>query len=351
MKRSRRTALRVITLGLVPIVALGAGVAYTAGYTSAGTVPEPDLSDGGAVIAAASADQYVTGSSTGFKKAPDETLTRKAVTTTGRGLNYVSYARAYKSLPVFVGGDVVVVTDLAGKVRSSTAGLVPISVPTKAQVSAEQAKTAALRGRDGTVTGKPSLGVIAEAAGRLVWEVIVKGDDSREHVFVDALTGKNAGSWDEVAAGTGKGHYAGTVQIGTTGSGGAFEMRDPSRGNMRTLNDRTGQVFTDTDDSWGNGVGNDPATGAVDTQYAGAAMWDMLKAKFNRNGIDGQGRTATMFVGLNQVNAFYSCAGNGDASRDQTKYGRTSDSARQVNSVDVVAHELGHGVLDRKSVV
>jgi Zn-dependent metalloprotease/Zn-dependent M28 family amino/carboxypeptidase len=236
------------------------------------------------------------------------------------------------------------VTDLAGKVRSSTAGLVPISVPTEAQVSAEQAKTAALRGRDGTVTGKPSLGVLAEAAGRLVWEVIVKGDDSREHVFVDALTGRDAGSWDEVAHGTGRGHYAGTVQIGTTGSGGAFEMRDPSRGNMRTLNDRTGQVFTDADDSWGNGVGNDPVSGAVDTQYAGAAMWDMLKAKFNRNGIDGQGRTAAMFVGLNQVNAFYSCAGNGDASRDQTKYGRTSDSARQVNSVDVVAHELGHGV-------
>ncbi|WP_239163325.1 M28 family peptidase [Paractinoplanes rishiriensis] len=341
--------MRVVTLSSVTLVALGAGAAVTAGYSSAGPVPQPDASDGGAAVAVASADQYVTGESTGFRKSPGETLTRQAVSATQRGLNYVSYARAYRNLPVFVGGDLVVVTDSAGKVRgTNAAGLVPIKAPTEAKISESRATTLALRGREGTVVGTPKLGVIAEDGGKLVWEVVAEGEHdghpSRAHVYVDAVTGENAGSWDEIAAGTGTGHYAGEVQIGTTGSAGAFEMRDPARGGMRTLNDRTGQVFTDADDRWGNGVGNDPATGAVDTQYGGGVMWDMLREKFNRNGIDGQGRTASMFVGLNQVNAFYSCAGSGDASRDQTKYGRTSDSARQVNSVDVVAHELGHGV-------
>jgi Zn-dependent metalloprotease len=348
LRRSRRSALRVVTLSSVTLVSLLAGAAITAGYTATGSAPEPDRSDGGAAIAAASADQYVTGRSTGFSKGPGETLTRQKVVTTDQGLNYVSYSRTYKNLPVFVGGDVVVVTDRAGKVKSSTSGLVPISAPVDPKISEARAKTLALKGRPGAVAGKPSLGVVAAAGSKLVWEVVAESRDaarpSRAHVYVDALTGANAGSWDEIAAGTGTGHYNGTVPIGTSGSGSSFEMRDAARGNMRTFNDRTGQIFTDADDKWGGGSGSDLPTGAVDTQYAGGVLFDMLKAKFNRNGIDGQGGTAQMFVGLNQVNAFYSCAGTTDASRDQSKYGKTQDGARQVNAIDVVAHELGHGV-------
>nr|WP_203803389.1 M28 family peptidase [Actinoplanes tereljensis] len=329
----------------VTLVSLLAGAAVTAGYTATGPAPQPDLSDGGATIAAASADQYVTGTSTGFPKASDETLTRQNVVTTDRGLNYVSYARVYRNLPVFVGGDVVVVTDKAGKVRSSNAaGLVPISAPTDPKIDQAKAKTLALRGRTGAVAGTPTLGVVAAAGGKLVWEVLTESRNSRAHVYVNAVTGAEVGSWDEIAAGTGTGHYNGTVSIGTSGSSGAFEMRDATRGNMRTFNDRTGQIFTDADDKWGTGAGTDLPTGAVDTHYAGTVLFDMLKTKFARDGIDGQGGAAQMFVGLNEVNAFYSCAGTTDATRDQSKFGKTQDGARQVNSIDVVAHELGHGV-------
>ncbi|GAA0552209.1 hypothetical protein GCM10010172_38300 [Paractinoplanes ferrugineus] len=338
----------MVALSSVTLVSLLAGAAVTAGYTATGAAPEPDSSDGGAASAAASADQYVTGKSTGFATSPDETLTRQKVVTTDQGLNYVSYSRTYRNLPVFVGGDVVVVTDRAGKVRSSTSGLVPISAPTDPKISEARARTLALKGRPGAVAGKPSLGVVAAAGSKLVWEVVTESRPgaapSRAHVYVDALTGANAGSWDEITAGTGTGFYNGTVPIGTASSGGSFQMRDTARGNMRTFNDRTGQVFTDADDKWGGGSGSDLPTGAVDTQYAGSVMFDMLKAKFNRNGIDGQGGMAQMFVGLNDVNAFYSCAGTADASRDQSKYGKTQDGARQVNAIDVVAHELGHGV-------
>ncbi|WP_433797609.1 M28 family peptidase [Actinoplanes sp. CA-252034] len=323
---------------------LGLGAAYSAGYSGVGEIPEPDFSDGGAVSSAAAADQYVTGTSTGFTKDPDATYTRQSVTTTTRGLNYVSYSRTHKGLPVFVGGDVVVVTDAKGTVRSgTTAG--KVQVATTPKVTAAKAEKVSLLIHPGTVSGEPRLGVIAGDDGdRLVWEVVVEGDDSRAHAYVDARTGKYAGSWDEITGGTGQGHYGGQVTIGTTTGSGGFEMRDPARGGMRTLNDRTGQILTDADDKWGTGAGSDITTGGVDTQYAGGVLWDMLKARFNRNGIDGKGGAATMFVGLTDVNAFYSCAGTGDANRDQTKYGRTSDGARQVNSVDVVAHELGHGV-------
>ncbi|MEV4489101.1 M28 family peptidase [Micromonospora coxensis] len=329
------------------VLTLGAGGVVAVGYTTAGETREPDAA-GRLAISVAAADQYVTGAFTGFVKGADERYRRQQVTPTPRGLTYVSYSRTYKDLPVFVGGDTVVVTDGQGAVLGSAAGTPPLQVSTSATVSAAKAKAVALRKHPGAVRGEPKLGVIAEGDGRLVWEVVVAGrgehGPSVAHTFVDARTGRYAGSWDEVAGGTGNGHYNGRVEIGTTGSAGQFEMRDPSRGNMRTLDEANGRVLTDADDTWGNGVGTDRATGAVDTQYAGAAMWDMLKQKFNRNGIDGAGRTATMFVGLADVNAYYSCAGSGDASRDQTKYGRTSDGKRQVNSVDVVAHELGHGI-------
>ncbi|GIE30360.1 hypothetical protein Ait01nite_034050 [Actinoplanes italicus] len=327
---------------------LGLGAAYTAGYSGVGEIPEPDFSDGGAVSSAAAADQYVTGTSTGFVKDPDAKYTRQSVTTTARGLNYVSYSRTYKNLPVFVGGDVVVVTDGKGTVKSGTTSG-DVEVATTPKVTAAKAEKVSLLIHPGDVAGEPKLGVIAsDGRDRLVWEVVIESEPgaeaSRAHAYVDARTGKYAGSWDEITGGTGQGHYGGQVTIGTTAGSGGFEMRDPSRGGMRTLNDRTGQILTDADDKWGNGTGSDLTTGGVDTQYAGGVMWDMLKAKFNRNGIDGKGGTASMFVGLTDVNAFYSCAGTGDANRDQTKYGRTSDGARQVNSVDVVAHELGHGV-------
>jgi Zn-dependent metalloprotease/Zn-dependent M28 family amino/carboxypeptidase len=341
--RSRK-ALRVTALSSATLVMLGLGAAYSAGYSGVGEVPEPDFSDGGAVSSAAAADQYVTGKSSGFTKDPDATYTRQSVTTTARGLNYVSYSRTHKNLPVFVGGDVVVVTDAKGTVESgTTAGT--IEVATTPKVTAAKAEKVSLLIHPGTVSGEPTLGIVAgEGKDRLVWEVVIDGDDSRAHAYVDARTGRYAGSWDEITGGTGQGHYGGQVTIGTTTGAGGFEMRDPTRGNMRTMNDTTGKILTDADDRWGTGAGNDITTGGVDTQYAGGVLWDMLKAKFDRNGIDGKGGAATMFVGLPDVNAFYSCAGTGDAGRDQTKYGRTSDGARQVNSIDVVAHELGHGV-------
>lgn len=345
--RKSRGALRATVFGGVTLAVLGTGAIVTAGYSDTGAIPEPNAADRLAVSTAA-ADQYVSGTSTGFKKGSEDGYRREQVTPTGRDLTYVSYSRTYRGLPVFVGGDAVVVTDAQGAVRGSTAGSEALKVSTKPQVSAGKATATAVRKHRGTVRGTPKLGVIAEDGGRLVWEVVVDGrgeeGPSRAHAFVDARTGRYAGAWDEVAGGTGNGHYNGKVQIGTSGSGGQFEMRDPARGGMRTVNETTGRGFTDADDTWGTGAGNDPVTGAVDTQYAGAAMWDMLKDKLGRDGIDGKGRTAAMFVGLADVNAFYNCAGTEDASQDQSKYGRTADGARQVNSVDVVAHELGHGV-------
>ncbi|MGH3648744.1 MAG: M28 family peptidase, partial [Micromonosporaceae bacterium] len=197
--------------------------------------------------------------------------------------------------------------------------------------------------------GAPTLGVhSAYGVDRLVWEVPVTGrghhGPSRIHVYVDAISGKYIESWDEVGGADGKGYYNGDVTLDTTSAGGTYELRDAGRGGMTTGNYRDKKVYTDADNVWGGGSGTDLPTAAVDTQYAGAKTWDYLKQKFNRDGIDGAGRTAPMYVGLSDVNAYYSCAPGDDASNDETTYGKTQDGQRQVNSIDVVAHELGHGV-------
>lgn len=58
MRRSRKSALRVVTLGRVTLVSLLAGAAITAGYSATGSAPEPGPSDGGAQAAVASADRH-----------------------------------------------------------------------------------------------------------------------------------------------------------------------------------------------------------------------------------------------------------------------------------------------------
>src|SRR6185436_19770130 len=63
---------------------------------------------------------------------------------------------------------------------------------------------------------------------------------------------------------------------------------------------------------------------------------DMLRTQLGRNGINGQGRNFPLFVGLNQVNAFW----NGSSAN----FGHSSDNRRQASNIDVVAHELGHGI-------
>jgi len=273
------TGLRVTATVALLSTAIGAGTIVAGFPAGSGRAAEPD----NAALSAAAADQFVTGASTGFDRAPGESFTRQSVITTESGLNYVNYSRTYENLRVFVGGDVVVITDRSGGIRSSTAGSPPIKVDTRAKVSAAAATSVVRREHPGEVAGRPALGVVAGDQTVLVWQVVVEGPSSRVHAFVDAHTGRYVGSWNEVSTGGGI--------------------------------DRNGA--------------------AVDARYAGAVMRDMLKTRFNRDGIDGRGGTATMFAG----DASYSCAETSSAANDETRYGY-----RQITSIGVVAHELGHGV-------
>jgi Zn-dependent metalloprotease len=184
--------------------------------------------------------------------------------------------------------------------------------------------------------------------------------------LVDAHTGAVLESWNTLhtagASGTGNSQYSGTVALATNSAASGYELRDMTRGTGGTfgnnvvtnLNHATtgnGTVYTDADNTWGDGANYvegssttaaNGQTAAVDAAYGVQQTWDYYKNVFARNGIDNAG-TATysrVHYSNSYDNAFWSdscfCMTYGDGSSFQT-----------LTSIDVAGHEMSHGVCAR----
>ena len=333
-----------------PSVRLAAAVA--AGLTTLGVAavvqaspssPPPGGTDAKAQ-AAKVAEAYVAGRPQALHAGADEKFVPHPVISSA-GLQYVPYDRTYKDLRV-VGGDFVVVTDSAGQVRyTSVAQQRAIGgLSTTPTITSGRAETVA-RGQLSKVTGVEGTELVVHAldAPRLAWETTVSGTNaegpSRLTVDVDAVTGAVLGTKEHVVYGTGTSAYNGPnpVQINTSGSGTSFSMRDPSITNLSCQNYSTRAVLTGTDDAWGNGNATSIETGCVDALFAAQVENRMLASWDGRNGFDGNGGGWPLRVGLNDENAFYD--GN------QVAIGHNTQN-QWISSIDVVAHELGHGIDD-----
>ncbi len=201
--------------------------------------------------------------------------------------------------------------------------------------------------------------------------LLSKADGFAKHDFiVDAHTGAILKQWDSLetsaATGTGNSQYNGTVSIQTNYTGTTYELRDMTRGtggqwganavtNMNHTGDQNtgsptlyGSVFTDADNTWGDGANYiaggsttsaNGQTAAVDAAYGVAATWDMYKNVLGRNGIDGTGKATYSRVHFSTSfdNAFWLdqcfCMSYGDGS-----------SFKSLEALDVAGHELSHGV-------
>ncbi|GAA0942565.1 M28 family peptidase [Nonomuraea longicatena] len=304
--------------------------------------PQQSLTADPRSLAASAADRAVASGLDELRRSPEETYWRREVTPGASGMFYVSYERTFKGLPV-VGGDAVVVTDSAGRVRDTTAasGPGPSGLAVQPSVSAERAaETSRKRLQRVETSEAPRLVVLAWGARpKLAWETVVEGvadgKPSKQHVFVDARTGRVADSYDEVRAGTGNGYYYPSVTIDTSQATGTYRMVDTTRPGLQ-CGGQNGQPYTGPDDTWGNNAGTDLESACVDTLYGAQSEWNMLRDWLGRNGIDGQGRAFPARVGLAQVNAFW----NGS----YTSFGRSQDGQRQVTPIDVVGHEYGHAI-------
>ncbi|MFC0599406.1 M4 family metallopeptidase [Streptomyces palmae] len=287
-----------------------------------------------------------------------EKLVVKDVVKDADGTMHTRYNRTYEGLPV-LGGDLVVHQARSGKVKSVTkatkatiavASLTPKLAPATASASAVKLAKA-----DDTTQAKPNRSprkVIWASAGKptLAWETVVggvqkDGTPNELHVITDATTGKKLFEYQGIETGVGNSEYSGKVDLGTTQEGSGYTLTDTERGNHKTTNlahaeDGEGSPFTDEDDTWGNGQGDDEQTAAVDAHYGAAATWDYYKNVHGRSGIkgDGVGAYSRVHYGNDYVNAFW------DDSCFCMTYGDGEGNSHPLTALDVAAHEMSHGV-------
>ncbi|GAB3426218.1 M4 family metallopeptidase [Massilia solisilvae] len=179
--------------------------------------------------------------------------------------------------------------------------------------------------------------------------------------IVSAVDGRVLQQWNalQTETGVGRSQYNGQVPVSTSSSGGSFVMKDPLRGtggrygaNTITNADHgstAGEVYTNGTNAWGDGqqyVAGGSTTNANGQTAAVNALWgmmntyDTLKNVLGWHSLDGN-NTATYIaahVYNNYDNAYYS---------DSCKCMFIGDGGTyfySLGSVDVIGHEMGHGV-------
>lgn len=293
--------------------------------------------------AATAARHLVRSSAPVLKVSPHDRFLAQPVASSG-GLQYVPYERTYRGLPV-VGGDFVVATNSDGRVLGTTVAQTRATklASVTPSVARGTARTTSAHLVDVARVESTRLVVLQRQASRLAWETLVtgtrNGEASRLSVFVDARNGKVLSTREHVADGTGSSAYAGSVSLPTSVSGSTYSMKNPNATTMLCQDAANNTTFSGSDDVWGNGNATSRETGCVDAFYAAEQERLMLSGWLGRSGMNGSGGWVPIRVGLNDVNAYYDGT--------QVQIGHTQSGSKWIGSIDVVAHEFGHGVDDK----
>ncbi|MEU4195103.1 M4 family metallopeptidase [Kribbella sp. NPDC026611] len=333
-------------LGVTSLAAAAlAGFGTAAAAPNAAPPPRPTPAQSKA-FAAKSASSLVGSKPAALHAGKNDKFVAKPVISEQSGLQYVPYERTFKGLPV-VGGDFVVVTDARGAVKATSVAqttAVPDLATTAKVTAAAAQKTANKQLKVVTDSTTPTLAVYAlKGTPRLAWQSRVSGRSATEpsslSVYVDALSGKVLGTQEHVMAGNGTAAYSGPnpVHLDTTLTGSTYSMKDPNTTNQSCQDAANNTTFSGPDDNWGNGNATSRETGCVDALYTAQTERHMLTDWLGRNGFDGNGGGWPIRVGLADVNAYY----------DGTQVQVGHNNANQwIGSLDVVGHELGHGIDD-----
>lgn len=267
------------------------------------------------------------------------------------GTEHVRFDRTYRGLPV-IGGDLVLHAR-NGQLKSlSLSQRSVLGLPVRPTLAAVDAAVVAGTEFGADFAGMPERTLVVYArtgTPRLAWRVRLSNERADMTYIVDAHAARILDRWSNretaTAQGTARTLYSGDVVLTTNSVAGGYELRDPSRGQMRTIdgsNSRTsGQIYKDSDNVWGNYGAADKATAAADAQYGAAVTWDYYKSVHGRNGIagDGKGSYSRVHYGTRYSNAYWSDAcfcmtyGDGDGA-----------NIGPLVSVDITGHEMSHGV-------
>ncbi|MEU2614583.1 M4 family metallopeptidase [Micromonospora sp. NPDC007271] len=286
--------------------------------------------------------------------ADGQTFTLRNVQTDADGTEHVRLNRYQDGLPV-LGGDTVVHLGKGNTWRGASHTLATAPARgAQARVSATAAGRTALAASTATTRRVDGSQLVydADATGTtLAYEVVVggayaDGTPSELHVLVDATTGKVRDSWEGVQRdGTGNTFHSGTVTVGSTLSGGTYQLADATRGGHKTYDlnggtTGTGTLVTNASNVFGDGTLANRQTAAADAAYGAQMTWDYYKTVHGRNGIrnDGVGAYSRVHYGTNYANAFWQ-----DACFCMT-YGDGGSGWYPLTSLDVAGHEMSHGI-------
>ncbi len=190
-------------------------------------------------------------------------------------------------------------------------------------------------------------------------------DPRREQIVVDAITGEMIEKWDNLqtaaTTGTGYGYYAGTVtSLPIDLASGNHTLFDvPNNGKTYDYNNRTclfgcfstGTIYSSTDNIFGaTGALSDRQSIGVDAHFFAQKTLQYFFNTFGRRGIDNNNNLNLRFrfmvsrthYGTNYNNAFWDGASMTYGDGDGTTY-------RPFDAVDVVGHEMMHGITERTS--
>ncbi|MEU1229460.1 M4 family metallopeptidase [Streptomyces sp. NPDC005828] len=306
-----------------------------------------------ALIKAADADKAATAKSLGL--GAQEKLVVRDVVQDRDGTTHTRYERTFAGLPV-LGGDLIVDESKAGAttgvIKSNRAELKNVDLAASVAPAAAEKQALGLAAADGskkTAADRAPRKVVwmAQGAPVLAYETVVgglqhDGTPNQLHVITDAKSGAKLFEWQGIETGIGNTMYSGQVTLGTAPS---YSLTDTTRGNHKTYNlnggtSGTGTLFTNTTDTWGNGLASNKETAGADAHYGAALTWDYYKNVHGRSGIrgDGVGAYSRVHYGNAYVNAFW------DDSCFCMTYGDGTSNTHPLTSIDVAAHEMTHGV-------
>jgi Zn-dependent metalloprotease len=267
------------------------------------------------------------------------------------GTQQTRYQQVASGATVF-GGQVTVLRDASGTATAVMGAYYPgLKAKNARNLTAAEARSKATE-RVGTGRRHSSEYRINPATGRTFYQVETVRADHRFVTWVDAGSGAIRKSFDAAAEGTGIGVKRDTKTIDTTTSpAGGFQLVSGD-GRQATYDSGNGGgrgvLMTDPDNVWNTITANRQSPGqpaGVDAHYYANVVDDFYKATFNRNSIDNNGMQiiSSVHYSRNYNNAFWEGTqmvyGDGD--------GR---SFREFSGgLDVVGHELTHGVTDYTS--
>ncbi len=199
----------------------------------------------------------------------------------------------------------------------------------------------------------------------LVYLVKTRMKDGGKLAFHDSIISAHDGrvieQWNALhtVAATGKSLYNGTVQVENSLSNGVYKMLDTTRGvggkfggfavtNFNHAQNGPGTLYTNTTSTWGDGknynggstTNANGQTGAVDAMFGYKNTYDMYKNVFGWKSLDGKNTASYIGIHLstNLDNAYY------DDVCDCMSIGDGGSTSFQLSGIDVIGHEMSHGV-------